>query len=191
MNIIEQLRKIIEEIKKGINSIRYLILDRGIAPLKIPIIEVFGVYLICYMGIYSPLDSGLKKAVKKLETLKAKSQYASVFDMYKGQIDAWLRKLPPYKSKETWLADVIIMSARVEDIQYSMAQPVETTSDDFVYMSIQVTAVLPYKKAALWIARIENSPFYAQISDCSIKKSDKQLGHAEINIKVSTMFSKT
>lgn len=186
------VRGIKQNLSEAALSVYTLYTEKGIAPLRIPLLVICCAVLMLYSGVYGRIISGLERTRSELNSLEASAKYARIFEDYRSRLGAYEKRLPLLKDKDKWLFDVVMAAAQKEGVRPdTVSAQAETEMDDFIVASREISAAVSFKSAAKLLARIENSPFLVKISQLTVKKDPARLGIVKIQFQVSTVFLKT
>lgn len=186
-----KLRNIKQGLIEAVLAVYTVYTEKGISPLRLPLLIAAAAVFMLYMAVYSPLVVKIAKERKAINSLAASSKYASVFEDYRSKLSAYERKLPALRDKDKWLFDVVMSASQKVGVRPdSVSQQQETEIDNFILASRDVGAVVTFKSLAELLGRIESSPFYLKISQLAVRKEPSKLGMVTVQFQVSTVFMK-
>ncbi|PIS46795.1 MAG: hypothetical protein COT17_06735 [Elusimicrobia bacterium CG08_land_8_20_14_0_20_51_18] len=165
--------------------------EKGMEPFKKPLIYSLPGLLVAYFLLYSPSVPKLKNLKIELSNLQVLSGYYTDYSDSKNMITGYKRNLPLLKGKDEWLNFIVTSTSRQHGVSVeSFSAQIETEVTGFIVVSKEFAVTSNYDTVGRWMADIENSPIYLQITNLTLKKDSSQIGSVQLTFKLTTIFAK-
>lgn len=179
---------VIDNIKKGFNSIS-LVLNDGKAkilarPLILAVIVCGGLYY--SNGI---LKEKISSVQRELQTERSKKEKIARYDTVKKEVREMEAMLPDISQKDDWLYGQAIETLKVYGGTADFdGMPSETQEGDFLHSSLKVKAKISFEVLGKLLADFENKAKVVKVSEVSVLKDEKELGENNVNMTINTVF---
>ena len=187
----ERLFRMKALLKNAADDIVIIYSEKGIEPFKKPLLFALPILLAIYAVVYAPLRSKLGYRSAELVRFEVISQNYQEYTNAKSRLSLYRTRMPLLKDKGEWLNYLINASAKKNDISLdSLSSQDETEIGGFLVASRSVNVTTSYAKLGVWLADMENSLIFIKVTDLSLKRGNARVGEIQVNLKLSTVFTR-
>ncbi|MBI5242601.1 MAG: type 4a pilus biogenesis protein PilO [Elusimicrobia bacterium] len=153
-------------------------------PLALGCVIIFA----SYYFVYKPPEGAMADAAKKLEAIRATTQYAADYQELQERLNLLSIRLPHTKEPGAWLLSEVRETLRQEGIiPTDLSTPNDQPGAGYRLISMTVTLSTGFTQLANWIARIERSKSLMHIKDLKLVKSQTPIGMNKVDVTVTTI----
>ncbi|MGC8867368.1 MAG: hypothetical protein ACP5PA_04055 [Elusimicrobiales bacterium] len=177
-------------IKNLFSDVQAVYNEKGAEPFKKPLVISLIVIIALYILYHSSSSrlSDIKDRIKWIESIK---DYYNEYTSSKETIKRYSSKVAAWKDKDDFLNYTLTSIASKNGIAFSSLEAQkEMTFDRVYYVTKQVKFTTTYEKMIKFLAEIETSELFLEISQITISKKENpnQLGEVDVDLTLGTIF---